>query len=131
LVTSFWRLDTVIGEPRSDTNTNGDLPSTSRWSRRNARSSRPASGCVDGVPCFARVTASVAAWKSTWVHCRSHSSDAHRPCRKQDHGRVPVWTPVALAADHQPLDLGLREVFPGAQYFVARPTWRLRCVNFP
>src|SRR6516162_5058172 len=54
---SFWKLDTVIGEPRSDTNRNGDLSSASRCRRRSARSSRPVRGCVAGVPFLARVTA--------------------------------------------------------------------------
>jgi hypothetical protein len=38
---SFWKFDTVIGLPRSDTNRKGDSPSASRCSRRRARSSRP------------------------------------------------------------------------------------------
>src|SRR5262249_3743317 len=86
---SFWKLLTVIGEPRSDTNRNGDRPSASRCRRRSARSSRPVSGWVDGDPCFARVTASVAPAKSTWVPWRSQTSD-RRPCREAI--RIMVWS---------------------------------------
>jgi hypothetical protein len=40
----------VNGAPRSDVNTNCDLGSCSRWSRRKARSWSPRIGCVQGVP---------------------------------------------------------------------------------
>ena len=36
------------GTPRSEVNTNADLGSCSRWSRRGARSSSPMIGCVLG-----------------------------------------------------------------------------------
>src|SRR5262249_17887012 len=75
-------LLTVIGEPRSDMKRKGDWLSASRCRRRSARNSRPVRGWVERVPCFARVTASVAPAKSTWVHCRSQTSEARRPCRK-------------------------------------------------
>src|SRR5262249_14191228 len=45
---------------------------------------------MDGVPCFTRLTAIAAASKSTWVHCRSHSSEARSPCRNAS--RIMVWS---------------------------------------
>jgi hypothetical protein len=42
----------VNGDPRSETNMNGDA-GASRWRRRNALISRPVKGCVLGVPFFA------------------------------------------------------------------------------
>ena len=45
------------GVPRSLTNTKSDLDRCSRCSRRRARSSRPVSGCVAGVPCSTLGTA--------------------------------------------------------------------------
>ena len=50
---------------RSDVNTNGDLGSCSRWSRRRARSSSPIIRMRGGVPCLTLRTCRDAVGKST------------------------------------------------------------------
>ena len=67
------------GAPRSETNTNADF-ALWRWWRRNARNSRPVSGCLAGVPCLMRRTCRVAAVKSICSQRKSQTSAARSLC---------------------------------------------------
>src|SRR5262245_40273869 len=63
------------------------------------------------MPFLTRCTCRRPSDNSICCHCRSQTSEARRPWRYQDHGRVAMPIAAMLAgAVHEPLDLPLSEV---------------------
>jgi hypothetical protein len=116
------------GAPRSDTNKNGEA-ALSRWSRRKARNSRPANGCVLGVPFLTLRTCRTAELKSTWS--QAQVNEFCRPQRmpegEQDHRSIAVAVPISFGGLHQPLDLVGGEVLASAKLTVRTTLRRGYC----
>ena len=111
------------GAPRSEVNTNGDFGSCSRWSRRSARNSSPRMGWVLGVPCLDPADVQGGRVELDLIPAQVHQLGRPQamPVGHQDHGGVAVAIAVVFGGLHQPLDLGLGQVFAGAQVGVGGP----------
>ncbi len=95
--TSLPMPSRVNGLPRSLMNTNGDVGFCSRFSRRSARSSRPASGCTLGSPFLIRRTCTLPRSRSISAQRSEHASDACSPCRNMTSSKVASRWPYRLA----------------------------------